>query len=271
MPIDVNHLDKTAVVTFAEEFSAFRTWDGSSGWDTTGGGQWTGNKYAHGTVPWNDEIQWYVNPGYSPPPAEPKLPNPFKASGGVLTITAAPADPAAQSYLLGQQYTSGMISTVSSFSQTYGYFEIRAQVPAGKGLWPAFWLLSPSGKWPPEIDVMEVLGNNPTELFSSIHSGVQGNVISTIDKTVTGDLSTGFHTYGVNWQRDYIAWYLDGREIHRTATPSDMHEPMYLIANLAVGGNWPGSPDATTVFPAEFKIDYIRVYKEKPTYRHRFK
>jgi hypothetical protein len=115
----------------------------------------------------NGEQEWYINANYGPTAGV----TPWTVANGVLTITAAPVDPAIKPLLgytdpslpaLGSyNYTSGVITSAHSFSHEYGYFEMRAELPAGQGLWPAFWLLPTSGAWPPEIDVMEVLGNDP--------------------------------------------------------------------------------------------------------------
>jgi Ca2+-binding RTX toxin-like protein len=97
-----------------------------------------------------------------------------------------------------------------------------------------------------------------------VHSKSTGSLVSTSKKTTVPDLSADFHTYGVDWQADKITWYFDGEPIFQAATPPDMHLPMYMQANLAVGGDWPGSPDATTKFPAELCIDYIRAWTSRP-------
>jgi Ca2+-binding RTX toxin-like protein len=101
-------------------------------------------------------------------------------------------------------------------------------------------------------------------LYTTVHSKSTGSLVSTSKKTTVPDLSADFHTYGVDWQADKITWYFDGEPIFQAATPPDMHLPMYMQANLAVGGDWPGSPDATTKFPAELCIDYIRAWTSRP-------
>jgi Ca2+-binding RTX toxin-like protein len=140
---------------------------------------------------------------------------------------------------------------------------MRAQLPEGKGLWPAFWLLQSDMSWPPEIDAMEVLGHDMTTLYTAAHTNETGSHTSKGGTIKVPDMSAGYHTYGVDWQADYITYYFDGVEVWKTATPSDMHEPMYMIANLAVGGYWPGMVNSTTPFPAQMKIDYIRAYSDK--------
>ena len=192
--------------------------------------------------------------------------NPFSINDGILNITAAPTSPELVDALGGYQYTSGLITTRESFQQTYGYFEMRADLPQGQGLWPAFWLMPASGNWPPELDVMEMLGNNPSTIYSTVFSNGPTGIVKSAFGSNVADTSAGFHTYGVDWEPDLITWYFDGQQIAQTATPADLNSPMYLLANLAVGGagSWPGSPDATTPLPAKMQIDYIRAYAAGP-------
>src|SRR4051812_466582 len=265
MDIDPQDLTGTATLTFADEFNTFQIWDGMTGWDTTGGPQWGARVDAWGTNPYNNELEWYVDPTYQPSNGEPALPNPFSIADGILDITAAPTDPSIQSLIDGQQYTSGMINTFHSFSQTYGYFEMRAELPAGQGIWPAFWLLPQDGSWPPEIDIMEMLGDDPETLYTTVHSLAPGQTPGnhTMSQGVSNvaEMSSGYHTYGVDWQPDMLTFYFDGQEVYRTPTPADLNKPMYMIANLAIGGTWPGDADSTTRFPAQMNIDYIRAYQ----------
>jgi beta-glucanase (GH16 family) len=167
-------------------------------------------------------------------------------------------------------YTSAMISTGAGsgkstprFTAQYGYFEARLRVPAGPGLWPAFWLLTPEQR-PPEIDVMEVLSKDPTRVHMHYHY-IDGSGILQDFGTywADGDFSAGWHTFGVDWQPDAIIWYVDGVERNRFEGKFVAAQPLYLILNLQVGGknSWPGPPDSTTKFPAYFDIDYVRVWK----------
>src|SRR6266446_5834540 len=162
MTIDPNNLSGTAIVTFDDEFNSLNLWNGTSGtWNTN---YWWGG--ANGsTLTGNGEEEWYINNLYAPTSSV----TPWTVNNGVLSLTAAPADPAIQPLINNYQYTSGMIQTYYSFTQTYGYFEMRAQLPAGQGLWPAFWLLPADGSWPPEIDAMEVLVNDLTTLYTTVH------------------------------------------------------------------------------------------------------
>ncbi len=256
MTIDPKNLSATATLTFSDEFNSLSLWNGTSGTWTT--------KYPFapdkgGSLPSNGEQEWYINSTYAPTDAV----NPWSVSNGVLTLSAQPASASTQSLIDGYKYTSGMINTYNTFSQQYGYFEMRADLPAGKGLWPAFWLLQTDMSWPPEIDVVEVLGHDMTTLYTASHTNQTGTHTSTGGTIKVPDMSAGYHTYGVDWQKDYITYYFDGNQVWKTPTPADMNEPMYMIANLAVGGYWPGMVDGTTPFPAEMHIDYIRAYADK--------
>ena len=148
---------------------------------------------------------------------------------------------------------------------THGYVEMRAKLPAGRGLWPAFWLLTTHYvEDVPEIDVMEFLGQDVDTLYHTYHYfDIEDNwrKISTPSYTVTAENWTlDFHTFGMAWSPTEIIYYVNGVETRRITDEDYLitGQAMYLIANLAVGGNWPGSPDASTQFPATFEIDYIR-------------
>jgi len=189
--------------------------------------------------------------------------NPFSDTNGILDIQASPGSNPA-----GQPYNSGQITTYKSFSQEYGYFDIRAQLPTGNGLWPAFWLLPETPGWPPEIDVFEILGNDSTADNTTIHyTDSSGAITSQGAVTTIPNASTGFHDYGVDWEPDYITFYVDGKQVAQFATPDSMKVPMYMLASLAVGsaGSWPPMPDASTQFPANMLIDYIRAYSSPNT------
>ena len=167
-------------------------------------------------------------------------------------------------------YLSGIITSYDSFKMTHGYVETRAKVPGGRGLWPAFWLLTTHYvEDVPEIDVMEFLGQDKDTLYNTYHYfDIEDDYrrISTPSfKVFADDWTQDFHTFGMAWSPNEIIWYVDGEETHRV-TDSDYdiaNQAMYLIANLAVGGSWPGPPDASTPFPATFEIDYIRAYERK--------
>jgi len=244
----------------------------------------------------NNEEQYYVdilnsNQGFSW--------SPFELNGGILTIKAnragadgvptAPDQPAESDPYwnnnpefnynedydpAGRKYLSGLISSLESFNFTHGYAETRAKLPAGQGLWPAFWQLTTKYvEDVPEIDIVEMLGQEPWKVTHSLHYfDISNNweLISTPTYETAGpDFSQDFHTYGVMWEPKKIVWYVDGVAV-KTLTDADGYvipkQAMYLISNLAVGGTWPGPADASTPFPARYDIDYIKVYrKNMPT------
>lgn len=251
MAIDPNNLAGTATLTFSDEFNG-QTLD-TAKWGT--GYPWGAANGSTNAA--NNEAQWYINADYAP---TANL-GTYTVGNGVLDIEQAPADAATQSLINGYEYTSGMVNTDKSFSQTYGYFEMRADIPEAPGMWPAFWLLPTGGGWPPELDVMEVFGYAPDSLVTSVHWDENGHQLVNKDTDVPGLSSGGMHTYGVDWQPDTITWYLDGQEVFEAPTPADMHQPMYMLANLAAGGEWAGPPDGST---NNMLIDYIRAYSEMP-------
>lgn len=159
-------------------------------------------------------------------------------------------------------YSSGMISSAGRFSFRYGYVEMRARVPAGQGLWPAFWLLPESRRWPPEIDVMELLGSEPDRVHQTLHPA-DGSSMTSFETTGVR-YSEGWHTFAMDWRPDSLVFFVDGVERGRV-TAGVPSEPMYLIANLAVGGRWPGSPTDVTAMPATFSVDHIRVWEKRPS------
>jgi beta-glucanase (GH16 family) len=262
-------LDRTGLVqTFADEFDTF-SWD-SEGAKTAPEqqGTWRTN-FGFGpptaldsrTLVSNKELEVYADSAFRGTSDAPLGANPFRVVDGVLEITATPAPDGMHSHIWNRRYISGLITTRHSFSQQYGVFEMRARVPKGRGLWPAFWLLLPNGAWPPEIDILEILGDRTTTLNTSWHSLETGTQTTETIETNVPDLSEGFHTFALEWDKNEIKWFFDGVAVARKSTPADMHQPMYLLANLAVGGGWPGDPDASTRFPAVFAIDWIRVYR----------
>ncbi len=203
------------------------------------------DRYWHGRTHSNNEKQYYAPDGY-------------KVEDGLLKLIAEKRP------MGGMPYTSGMVCSFDRFAQQYGYFEIRARFPAGQGIWPAFWLLPSAKQWPPEIDVLEVLGHEPEKVYMTNHwRNAQGKHRSKGGRFQGPDFSRDFHVFAVEWTSEAIVWYVDGVERFRSSEGLP-HEPMYVIANLAVGGDWPGDPDETTTFPGILEIDYIRVYKRSP-------
>ena len=179
-------------------------------------------------------------------------------------------------------YTSGRVNTQNKHDFKYGIFEARAKVPAGQGFLPAFWMMPTNenlyGQWPRcgEIDIMEVLGNDTTRSYGTLHYGNPHNQSQAGCTLTEGSFSDEYHTFAVEWEPDRISWYVDGVMIHTendwySATegqgeityPAPFDQPFYIILNLAVGGNWPGSPDETTdIAGSAFYVDYVRVYQK---------
>ncbi|RYC32345.1 glycosyl hydrolase family protein [Lichenibacterium minor] len=180
--------------------------------------------------------------------------DPFNVAGGALSITAVP-DRTASGY--PGSWESGLISTKGTFSQTYGYFEMRAQTASAPGSWDAFWMLPDKPTANQELDVMEHYGNNNPGTYSTIHTS--DNTPASALQVYSQDASrtTGYHTYGMDWEPDRITFYVDGKAMGSQATPSDMHSPMYLLADLATESNAAGGSMTT-------KIDYIRAFSKDP-------
>ncbi|THK33313.1 glycoside hydrolase family 16 protein, partial [Ensifer sp. MPMI2T] len=246
------NVDRSAFTqTFSDDFNALQLRSGTTGvWDAKY--WWAPEKGA--TLADNGELQWYINPSYQATASA----NPFSVKDGVLTISAKPASESIQTEIDGYDYTSGMLTTHSSFAQTYGYFEMRADMPNDQGAWPAFWLLPADGSWPPELDVVEMRGEDTNTIITTAHSNEAGSHTMSQNEVKVGDTS-GFHKYGVLWTEDEIVWYFDDTAIARADTPSDMHKPMYMLVNLAVGG-MADMPSDGLVDGSEMKIDYIKAY-----------
>ncbi|MFG0285189.1 MAG: family 16 glycosylhydrolase [Phycisphaerales bacterium JB039] len=157
-------------------------------------------------------------------------------------------------------YTSGMVETRDRFARAFGRFEVRARLPSGQGVWPAHWMLPASGLWPPEIDIMEMLGHEPHRIHMSNHWGDWPHHAWNTGHFDGPRFDEDFHTFAVEWRPGVLEWYIDG-ELRFRSEQGVPAEPFYLILNTAVGGNWPGSPDETTVFPVRHEIDYVRIYE----------
>lgn len=208
------------------------------------------------TLAGNDERQLYVDRTYLDAIDLQDVDDPFEVKGGNLEIIARQTPKAARDRI-EFPYISGMVTTEESFAQTYGYFEIRCRMQAGQGLWPAFWLVGMTQDEALEIDVFEMLGHEPRRIYHSIHTSDRGLEWGTESDQV--DPTAGFNTYGVDWHENYIDFYVNRQRVARAEAV--LPGPMYMIANLAVGGNWGGNPDETTRFPASLVIDYIRAYE----------
>lgn len=178
---------------------------------------------------------------------------------------------------IGRDYTSARIRTVGKGDWLYGRFEFRAKLPYGQGLWPAIWMLPSTysyGGWPSsgEIDIMELVGHDADTVHGTLHYGSLGNYQYTGKpySLEEGIFADDFHDFAIEWEEGEIRWYVDG-EKYQTQTvwntknhdyPAPFDQPFHIIMNVAVGGNWPGSPDETTVFPQRMEVDYVRVYQK---------
>lgn len=243
-------------LVFSDEFNgAAGTAPDSSRWRHDIGGSGWGN----------NELQYYTN----------RTDNVSHNGAGQLAITARRNNPAGYSCWYGTcQYTSGKLTTAATFTQGYGRFEARIKVPRGQGMWPAFWMLGNdigSVGWPTsgEIDVMENVGHELSTVHGTLHGpGYSGGSGLTGSYTLPGGqaFADAFHTFTVDWEPGAVTWYVDGVQFSRK-TPADTRgnrwvfdHPFFLILNLAVGGNWPGPPNSSTVFPQQLLIDWVRVY-----------
>jgi beta-glucanase (GH16 family) len=168
--------------------------------------------------------------------------------------------------LFNNEYTSGILTTQGSFSQKYGYFEIRSKIPVGTGVWPAFWLLADDGGWPPEIDVMEGRGQRPGDLVMTTHWRIpaSGFVESCGFDFSLPDAADNFHDYGVLWTQDRIVYFIDHKPVSEIKTPIGFDDPMYMIVNLAMGSKnfqGVGFVDGESPDTVEFQIDRISAYQ----------
>lgn len=225
-------------------------------------------------LPWgpndiiNGERQYFANIfGNTPPPVDPFV---FTGSTLQITGTVTPTDALAQSNQ--QPYTSGVITTSDNFKMTYGYVEMSAKVTSGEGFLSTFYLFNQDyEKNKPEIDIIEYIGNRPDKAFQTYHyfdsnrarwSDGERHSSPTMETVTGADLSTGFHTYSVLWEPGLVVWYIDGSEVRRLTGVRVSDEPMNIIAQLVIGSEWIGNPDASSL-PKTFEIDYIRAWQQQ--------
>jgi beta-glucanase (GH16 family) len=199
----------------------------------------------------NNELEYYTN----------RLDNACIDNGNLLIIAKR------ESYG-GKSYTSARLKTQNLKSFTYGKIESRIKLPVGQGLWPAFWMLGNSinsAGWPKcgEIDILEHI-NSSTLVNGTMHWDNNGH--AQYGGTTVCDV-TQYHVYGIEWDVNSIRWYLDGNKYwegsiaNNINSTDEFHVPFFILLNFAVGGNWPGNPDATTPFPDTMYVDYVRVYQ----------
>jgi beta-glucanase (GH16 family) len=257
-----------ACVTGAARAEWQLAWSDEFEGDSVNANHWTFD-IGNGSGGWgNHELQYYTS-----------RPENAYASNGVLHIVAR-----RESYS-GFHYTSAKLKTAGSFSRKYGRFEFRIRLPQGQGYWPAAWMMPEHavyGGWAAsgEIDVMENRGNDPTTVLGTIHFGAtHPHNTQSFGPPFTfsnGDSVTNFHVYALEWTTNAMRWYVDNQLFEtqtewwsssngtnsgiRNPSPAPFNQPFYLILNLAVGGKFGGNPDATTIFPGEMQVDYVRVY-----------
>ncbi len=192
-----------------------------------------------------------------------------EVTDGLLIITAK------EELFGGRNYTSSRVKTQGLKSFMHGRIDIRAAMPYGKGIWPALWMLGDnitSVGWPDcgEIDIMEMVGgpgNNDNTVHGTVHWDNNGTYASYGDSYTLpeGILAEEFRVYSITWDQNAIRWFIDDIQYNvidvSGAALSEFHQNFFFIFNVAVGGNWPGSPDATTVFPQRMAVDYVRVFQ----------
>lgn len=168
----------------------------------------------------------------------------------------------------GRNYTSSKMQTRMKGDWLYGRIEVKAKLPSGKGIWPAIWMMPTDnayGGWPAsgEMDIMELLGHQPAKVYATVHWSSGGNQQQGGSKTLaSGTFADDFHTFAYEWEVGAQRWYIDDVLYFSTARGQPFDKRFYLILNVAVGGGWPGNPDATTVFPTDMSVDFVRVYKK---------
>lgn len=217
----------------------------------------------------NQELETYCTYGSSQPPCDAAQPNAFVGKDGYLHIVARSDGHG--------HYTSARMKSEGLKSFQYGRIEARIKIPKGEGFWPAFWMLGdnmPKVYWPAcgELDIMENIGKKPGTIYGSIHgTGFTGTQIG-LPFTLPHDEAFGdaFHVFGLHWSPQKVEYYVDNpTQVYASFTPKNLPEgavwpfddgKFFFVLNLAVGGDWPGPPDASSIFPREMLVDYVRVY-----------
>ena len=231
-----------------DEFSG-TTLDASSWGFDVGGSGWG-----------NNELQYYTN----------NRPENIYLDNGKLVIQAK------KESFSGREYTSSRILTKGKREFTFGRIDIRAKLPVAKGLWPALWMLGKKidqTSWPAcgEIDIMELVGLNANKVFGTMHWGASTATHQSFGTNYalpSGTYADKFHVYSIVWELDKIEIFMDDisyvkfdkSKVGAAAYP--FNEPFFFIFNVAVGGDWPGSPDASTAFPQQMVVEYVRVFKK---------
>ena len=258
--------DRAWKLVWKDEFSGTNgsAVDASKWVSETGGGGWG-----------NNELEYYTK----------RLDNAYQQDGNLVIKVLQEKYTGADG--VTRNYTSARLKTLGKFSQTYGRFEARIKIPRGQGLWPAFWMLGTDIEkpgWPGcgEIDIMENIGKEPALVHGTIHgpgySGGHGiGAAYALPDALPADqrFADDFHLFAVEWEANVIRFYVDDH-LYATRTPADLPKgakwvydhPFFVLLNVAVGGDWPGNPDASSEFPQTMLVDYVRVYERaKPPTR----
>lgn len=187
---------------------------------------------------------------------------------GKLVITARLESRADQADWGGQRYSSTRLITAGKADWTYGFFEIRAKLPCGKGSWPAIWMLGSQGDWPAggELDIMEQVGSEPAKVFSTVHTTAGSGGNGKGGATQVPDACSAFHNYQMHWTADKITFGIDGKphavyinpKTGKAAWPFDA--PQFLILNIAIGGDL-GGPVDDAALPIRMEVEHVRVYQ----------
>lgn len=210
----------------------------------------------------NDELQHYVDTQANPDSAY----NPFLFDGEALIISASETPAALADSANDQPYVSGALTTLGKFDMSYGYVEARVDLPEGASLWPSLWMLGTEFvDLKPQLYMMEYNGSEVNSVFHNYnYTDSEGNLRSPRQhEVVVEGASVGWQTIGMRWLEDELVFYVNGFPTFQVNGENVASQPMYLLMNLAVGGIWVDAPDETTPSPAEFKVDYVRIYQAK--------
>ncbi len=241
-----------------------------AGWDLVFRDEFTGSALADDR--WNDCHWWAVDGGctiMTNHELEWYRPDNVSVANGRLRLQARQERVAVPDGRVFD-HTSGMVTTGPAYDAegrpvkrafTYGYFEARIDLPSDTGLWPAFWLLPVDEDSTPEIDALETINDDTSSARFHLHFE-QGDATRSLGHTFRGpDLGQGWHRVAVEWRPNRLTWIVDGRARWQVVGAAVPDEPMYLVLNLAVGGDYPGPPDTATRFPATMKVDWVRVWQ----------
>jgi len=244
------------VLTWADEF------DGANG-SAPDAGKWVLETGGNG---WgNNELEYYTT----------RLQNSARKDGNLVITVLKESFTGSDG--VSRDYPSARLKTATRFTQAYGRFEARIKAPKGQGIWPAFWMLGDNVDevgWPTcgEIDIMENIGSEPGKVHGSMHGpGYSGNTpLTAIDSLQSGTFADDFHLFAVEWEPAAVRFYVDGN-LYLTEQPANLpastrwvfDHPFFMLLNVAVGGNFPGSPDASSTYPQTMLVDYARVYARK--------